>query len=82
MIVVVYTADLPAYSIFPKLGLRHAVFIGGPESEPLIGALVMGVPEWVFYILVVIDILLVCSLLAYSLLRLKRDNSPGKNQTA
>ena len=63
MIVVVYTTDLPMYAIFSKLG---------SEPEPLVGALAMGVPERLFWAFVVIDILLVSSFLACSLLRLRK----------
>ena len=80
--VVVYTGDLPLYAILPRLGLRHFIVIGGTHPEPLAGAVAVGVPEWAFFVFVAVDILLVCSLLTYSLLRLKRDNARSKNQTA
>ncbi len=78
MMVVVYSSDLPMYAIFPRLGLRAVAFIGGPEPEPLIGALAMGMPEWVFYVLVVLDVLLVGGLLLYSVLRLRGNNDKSE----
>ncbi len=81
MIVVVYTSNLPMYAIFPRLGLKAVPFIGGskPYPEPLIGAVAMGIPEWAFYILVVLDVLLVCSLLGYSALCLRKNNDQSKD---
>ena len=49
--------DLPLYVLFPQLGLRHWIFIGGCTPEPLIGARRMGIPDPVFYILVILSTL-------------------------
>ena len=49
--------DLPLYVLFPQLGLRHWIFIGGCTPEPLIGARGMGMPDPVFYILVILSTL-------------------------
>ena len=68
------------YAILPRLGLRTFIFIGSPDPapEPLIGALAMGMPEWVFYILVVLDVFLVGGLLLYSVLRLRANNDKSE----
>ena len=47
--------DLPLYVLFPQLGLRHWIFIGGCTPEPLIGARRMGIPDPIFYILVILS---------------------------
>ncbi len=44
--------DLPLYVLFPQIGLRHWLFLGGATPEPLIGAGKMGIPDVVFYALV------------------------------
>jgi len=49
--------DLPLYVLFPQLGLRHWIFMGGCNPEPLIGARKMGIPDPVFYILVILSTL-------------------------
>jgi hypothetical protein len=49
--------DLPLYVLFPQLGLRHWIFIGGCTPEPLIGARRMGIPDPVFYTLVILSTL-------------------------
>jgi hypothetical protein len=46
--------DLPFYVIWPQLGLRHWVILGGDSPEPLIGARLVGIPVGVFYFLVMI----------------------------
>jgi hypothetical protein len=47
--------DLPFYVIFPQLGLRHWIVLGGHEPEPLIGARMMGIPDPVFYLAIVLS---------------------------
>ena len=49
--------DLPLYVLFPQLGLRHWIFMGGCTPEPLIGARKMGIPDPVFYIMVILSTL-------------------------
>ena len=49
--------DLPLYVIFPQIGLRHWIFLGGCQPEPLIGARKMGIPDPAFYIMVVVTTL-------------------------
>jgi len=44
--------DLPFYVLFPQIGLRHWIVIGGNQPEPLLGARLMGIPDSVFYIVV------------------------------
>ncbi len=46
--------DLPFYVLFPQMGLRHWIFLGGCQPEPLIGARKMGVPDPAFYTVVVL----------------------------
>ena len=43
--------DLPFYVIWPQLGLRHWMILGGDSPEPLIGARLVGIPDGVFYLL-------------------------------
>jgi len=70
--VLVFTGDMIAYAIFPQLGLRHGILIGGGSAEPVEGASLMGVPPWVFNILLTIHILLVYGLLLRYALHLRR----------
>jgi hypothetical protein len=42
--------DLPFYVVFPQIGLRHWIVIGGNQPEPLLGARLMGIPDSIFYI--------------------------------
>jgi len=46
--------DLPFYVLFPQIGLRHWVFLGGCGPEPLQGARRMGIPDPAFYVMVVL----------------------------
>ncbi len=46
--------DLPLYVVLPQLGLRHWIVIGGDQPEPLIGARMMGIPDPIFYVLVIL----------------------------
>lgn len=47
--------DLPFYTVFPQIGLRHWVFLGGQEPEPLNGARMIGVPDLAFYSIVALS---------------------------
>jgi hypothetical protein len=48
--------DLPFYVVFPQLGLRHWVFIGGDGGpEPLVGARMMGIPDSALYLTVAVS---------------------------
>jgi hypothetical protein len=48
--------DLPFYIVFPQLGLRHWIFIGGNcGPEPLVGARMIGIPDSVLYLVVAIS---------------------------
>jgi len=49
--------DLPLYVLFPQLGLPHWIFIGGCTPEPLIGARKMGIPDPIFYTMVILSTL-------------------------
>lgn len=49
--------DLPFYVLFPQTGLRHWIFLGGNKPEPLLGARNMGIPDPVFYIIIVLSTL-------------------------
>ncbi|MFB0505038.1 MAG: hypothetical protein ACETWE_14565 [Candidatus Bathyarchaeia archaeon] len=44
--------DLPFYVVFPQIGLRHWIFLGGHTPEPLTGSRMLGVPDPVFYTVV------------------------------
>jgi len=46
--------DLPLYVVLPQLGLRHWIVIGGDQPEPLIGARLMGIPDPIFYLSVIL----------------------------
>lgn len=57
--------DLPFYVVFPQIGLRHWIFIGGESGpEPLIGARMVGIPDAAFYLMV--GVLTLGLLLLYS----------------
>ncbi len=49
--------DLPFYVLFPQIGLRHWIFLGGCQPEPLIGARKMGIPDPIFYLMVILTTL-------------------------
>ena len=49
--------DLPLYLLLPQLGLRHWIFIGGCTPEPLIGARKIGIPDPLFYSIVILSTL-------------------------
>jgi len=49
--------DLPFYVLFPQIGFRHWIFLGGCQPEPLIGARTMGIPDSAFYIVVALTTL-------------------------
>lgn len=42
--------DIISYSTFPLLGWRHWIVLGGIEPEPVIGADLLGVVRWVYYV--------------------------------
>ena len=44
-----YAWDMFLYATMPLLGLRHWIIIGGDRAEPLVGARLMGLPDWVFW---------------------------------
>ena len=48
--------DLPFYIIFPQVGLRHWVFLGGSEPEPLNGATMIGIPDSAFYLVAALSV--------------------------
>jgi len=49
--------DLPFYVLFPQIGLRHWIFLGGNTPEPLLGARNIGIPDPVFYVMTVLTTL-------------------------
>ena len=49
--------DLPFYVLFPQIGLRHWIFLGGCQPEPLIGARKMSIQDSAFYMMVVLTTL-------------------------
>lgn len=48
---VLWPLDILTYSIFPNLGLRHWIFIGGLRAEPYEGAIGLGVPAPAYFAL-------------------------------
>lgn len=42
--------DIISYSTFPLLGWRHWIVLGGTEPEPVIGAGLLGVVRWAYYV--------------------------------
>jgi len=44
--------DLPFYIVFPQIGLRHWIFLGGHTPEPLMGSRMLGIPDLAFYTIV------------------------------
>ena len=49
--------DLPFYVVFPQIGLRHWIFLGGCTPEPLRGSRMIGIPDPAFYTMVVLTTL-------------------------
>lgn len=40
--------DILLYTFLPLIGLRHFFFIGGSHPEPLVSAMMLGIPAWAF----------------------------------
>jgi hypothetical protein len=47
--------DLPFYVFLPQIGLYHWMFFGGNTPEPLIGARETGIPDSIFYFIVILS---------------------------
>lgn len=47
---IVLAWDIISYSIFPRIGLRHWIFVGGADTEPLRGVILLGIPEFAYYV--------------------------------
>lgn len=45
--------DLPLYTFLPLIGLRHWILLGNNQPEPLIGARELGIPDLLFFPLVI-----------------------------
>lgn len=60
--------DLLFYTFLPTFGLRHWVFFGGDTAEPLLGALKLGIPVWIFMLFVA----LVSSMILWSIVMFVR----------
>ncbi len=41
--------DLPLYVLFPQIGLKHWILVGGSIPEPLLAARMIGIPDLLFY---------------------------------
>lgn len=59
--------DIVTYSVFPSIGLRHLIFFGGYSTEPLDGALALGIPAAVFWIALAAYVIAVYGLVWLSL---------------
>jgi large-conductance mechanosensitive channel len=59
--------DLPFYVVFPVFGLRHWILLGETRPEPLIGARKLGIPDPIFYILIIIVTLVLMLLYSKSM---------------
>jgi hypothetical protein len=70
--------DILTYSLFPRLGWRHWIFVGGTKPEPLDGAILMGIPTWVFNVGLGLYILLIYGVLAYILSRFYQDQPKSR----
>ncbi|MHA1859996.1 MAG: hypothetical protein ACTSVF_02725 [Candidatus Asgardarchaeia archaeon] len=44
---IVGSLDMPFYIIFPYLGLKHWIIIGGNFPEPIVGLEMMGIPNFI-----------------------------------
>jgi hypothetical protein len=51
---IVFAWDILMYAAMPQVGLRHGVFVGGSDPEPLLGARRMGIPLPVVWTLLVL----------------------------
>ncbi len=48
--------DLPLYVFLPQIGLKHWIFLGGEcGPEPLIGTRMMGIPDSIIYLTVMVS---------------------------
>ena len=61
---VLYAWDMLLYATMPLIGLRHWIVVGGSFAEPFEGARLMGLADWVFWLLWTTDFLLFHWLLA------------------
>jgi hypothetical protein len=52
--------DILLYTFLPLVGLRHFFIVGGASPEPLLSALMLGIPAWAF----MLAVLLISALLA------------------
>jgi hypothetical protein len=62
-IVLLGSADLICYSVFPVLGLRGGLPFAGDKPEPYIGALEIGLPAWAYWSLLAVNALVIVGLL-------------------
>lgn len=61
-----FAADIVCYTFLPLVGLRHWIFFGGTQAEPLIGARAIGIPDVLFFSALALHAVLVSIALAYS----------------
>jgi len=66
--------DMVGYGVLPRLGLRHAIFIGGKSAEPRLAAMMMGLPGWTFDVLLAIHAGIVLRVLYQQWLRVRPAN--------
>ena len=68
--------DVLFYTFLPTVGLRHWIFFGGHTPEPLEGALILGVPRWIFMLVIA----LVSTLLLWGLvMQMRQYRSTSKS---
>ena len=53
-IILIMALDIIFYSVFPVLGLPHWIIIGGMSPEPLDGALLLGFPQFIYFICLIL----------------------------
>jgi len=75
--VLVLAGDIVGYGVLPRLGLRHAIFVGGKTTEPRLAAMRMGLPGWAFDVLLAIHCAVVLRVLYLRCLRAR----PASTQT-
>jgi hypothetical protein len=51
---ILFVWDITAYSVFPALGLKHWIFIGGIDPEPVIGAAEIGIAPAIYCVGIVL----------------------------
>ncbi len=68
-IAVFYALDIITYSLFPPLGLRHWILVGGDYPEPVVGGEKLGISRPIYYACLAFHIVVYYGLIVFYLAR-------------